>query len=143
MTFEGGDLMGDQLDDLIEEMRNSSKEKPVAMPAKKEARTRELDDLDFETPAPRRTKRRTLNVPAACLVLSGVLFVVGLVMFQIGFDQYSDAYFDRITADTQGELSNALWMDRHAKIVMHDALMFIGVAFVLFMAAIGLYVSRA
>ena len=77
------------------------------------------------------TSPRTL-----CLVAAVAVLAAGLAVFQAGFNDYADASVDRISAVNHPELLNdAMWMQRHAVITMHDSVFIIAGALVLFVVA--------
>ena len=82
---------------------------------------------------------RTVRPPVLTTVAGIVCLLAFCVVFQSGFQQYADAYEDRIAATKDPALlQNAMWMDRHAKIVLHDSVFFFVAGISLLLVAIWL-----
>ena len=70
------------------------------------------------------------------IITSIVMLMLFVVMFRMGFDQFSDASADKI-ADWSD--SNARWDERHATIVMADSVVFLALGLIFMAIALAVH----
>lgn len=81
-------------------------------------------------------QREGTSVLSLVIITSIVMLMLFVVMFRMGFDQFSDASADKI-ADWSD--SNARWDERHATIVMADSVVFLALGLIFMAIALAVH----